>query len=121
MYNIEVDKVEKRFIITLEGTLNLEESSAYLLELENTILGNDFSEYDLIVNTSGLKISSQDLEGQMKRGMEMVFSIPVKSRYNIVPKSAVTNLQANRIGKEFDLKEQFIIVHSFDEILAQVK
>ncbi|MEH7440170.1 hypothetical protein V7182_22235 [Neobacillus drentensis] len=121
MYKIEVNHEERQFLIALEGSLNMEESIAYSAELESNLSGKDLSEYDLIVDTSGLKISSHDLEDQMKRGMELIFSTPFKARYNIVPKSAVTNLQANRVGKEFELKEKFIIVQSYDEILARAK
>lgn len=120
MYKVEVNHEARQFYITLEGRLDSEESRDYLEELGNKMKGNNLSDYYLIVDTSGLKVSSSDLEDQMKRGMEMIFSTPFKARYNIVPKSAVTNLQANRIGKEFELKEQFIIVQSYEEILAQI-
>ncbi|WML58665.1 hypothetical protein [Neobacillus sp. PS2-9] len=121
MYKIEVDHEKKQFMITLEGSLNMEESIAYSAELESNLSGKDLSEYYLVVDTSDLKISSHDLEDQMKRGMEMIFSAPFKARYNIVPKSAVTNLQANRVGKEFELKSKFIIVYSYEEILVTAK
>jgi hypothetical protein len=117
MYKIEVNHVDKTFTVTLEGSIGPEESAAYLTEMGSRLLERDFSEYYMIVDSSGLKVSSQDMEDHMKKGMGLVLSTPFKGRFNIVPKSAITNLQANRIGKEFELKENLTMVQSYEEIV----
>lgn len=118
MYKIDINEVEKQFIITLAGLLDDSENAAYLMELESKLHMKNFNDYVLIVDTSDLKITTPEKEANMQKGIELIVKKPFRVKYNIAPKSAVTNLQANRVGSSLDIKNQLIRVASLDEIFA---
>jgi hypothetical protein len=119
MYKMELKTNEKIFFITMSGFFSKEEGNKYLMDLPNKLKTFNNSDYNVVIDTQELKASSQDCVDQIKKGIELIVSAPFKGRYNIISKNLITNVQANRVGKDVNFSK-INVVKSYEEVLELI-
>lgn len=115
MYKLEIKSNEKVFLITMGGLISKQEGKQYLVELIEKLKTFNTSQYYLVVDTQELKASTQDSVDNIKNYIELLITTPFKERYNIVPRSSITALQAKRLVKN-DMFSKIIPIRSYEEI-----
>lgn len=116
MYKLEIKSSEKVFLITMGGLISKQEGEEYLVDLFGKLKTFNTSEYYLIIDTQELKASAQDSVDNIKNAIELLATASFKRRYNIVPKSSITESQAKRVAKN-DMINKIIPIKSYKEIL----
>ena len=120
MYKLELKTSEKVFLIAMSGLISKEEGEECLNDLQRKLKTFNTSEYYLVVDTQELKASTQDSVDNIKNTIELFVKTPFKGRYNILPKSVITDLQAKRASGN-DMFNKIIPVKSYEEIFSNKK
>jgi hypothetical protein len=120
MYKFELKTNEKVFLITMSGLVSKEDGEKCLTDLQRKLKTFNTSEYYLVVDTQELKASTQDSGDNIKNTIELFVKTPFKERYNILPKSVITNLQAKRFTGN-DMFSKITPVKSYEEIFSNKK
>jgi hypothetical protein len=121
MYSMEIKRAEKIFYVTAKGMFTQEEGIGFITDLKKNIQAIDARDYYLVLDTTELKASSQDALEGMQVVMQIYSNTPFKDRFCIVAKSAVTNSQIKRVGKEEKLDEFIKPVESLDDVIKLVR
>lgn len=119
MYKFELKQKEKVFLVTIGGFITKEEGNKLSSELLHIMKTFNQSEYYLIIDTQDLKASGQDSIEDVKNGMELFIRCKFKGMFNILSKNIITNVQANRIGKDVGFSK-IKQVQSYDEVIKLI-
>lgn len=120
MYRMELRANEKVLLITMRGLMTKVESLEYLEELKTYIRCINPKQYNVVIDTSELKTTPQNLIDLMEKAMEIITNTPFKKRYNIMPESIIAKSQVKRIAREYNTFFNTVYVNSYNEILDSI-
>lgn len=120
MYTMELKENEKVFLITMSGLMTEEESRSYIDEFKKKIKTMNTHKYNIVVDAKELKTSPQELTGLMEQAMDLITNTPFKTRYSVMPKSAVATSQVKRVARKETEFDDTIFAESFEEVLRML-
>lgn len=119
MYKIELKRNEKIFMVTMSGFVSKDEGNNFISELSNQLTKFNNSEYIIVIDTQNLNASAQECVNQIKEGIDIIVKAPFKKHYNIASKNLITNMQAQRVGKDVNFNK-ITVMKSYEEVLQAI-
>ena len=96
MYNIEINKSRKLFIIKGLGSYNESELHEFIDEFKAKISVVNTKDYNLVLDTTKLKTSHQNSTSIMGEIMNLYFDTPFTGRFYLRPESPTARIQMRR-------------------------
>lgn len=108
MYTLKLDKVKKVFTATVGGFITPEMGEAFVKDYTKEIKGINPKDFTLVVDSTELKPSPADSIPILKGCFEFYMKDGFKKILMVEAKSATTNMQLKRVGRETNFTGEFV-------------
>lgn len=108
MYKIEVDKINKKMLVSLSGFMNKNEGEEYFKAFNHSLKEIIPNNYILVLEITEMKTLQQENVPMMKEVFKFYESVGFKNIYIMNPSSQIAALQLKRVLNEIQFKSLFI-------------
>ncbi|WP_096189924.1 hypothetical protein [Evansella halocellulosilytica] len=102
MYKFDVDKTNKKMVVTVGGMFTSDEGAQYIEDFKKEVAGISANEYSLVLDGKELKVSSAEIVDMLNQAVQMYFETGFKKIYLVKLDSAVAMMQIKRIPSFID-------------------
>lgn len=113
MYKINIDKANKKMVITLGGFMSEDEGMKYVDEYNAEVKKIRPMDYKLILDVKEMKVVEQKNISKMKESFDFYGEAGFNGVYAITPNSAISSMQLRRVCNELDY--EIVPIHSLSD------
>lgn len=120
MFNMEIDRDKKAFIITVAGSFTSKESMDFLNDFHTLTKEFDLKEFTLVVDGKDLRVSASNVSDKLRDVIELYSKSPFKKRIIVKQKSAMAFNQSNRLAIDIFNSDTFLFVNTIEEAFSKL-